>query len=124
VFLEPGAYYVSAGSNINYDGNRTERVTHSAGSFITGGLGPRVSVAEASYAECGGSCPTGVQRFSKEASRGLGWTLVFGPSVPVGWRGGQFGLGPLGGVFSGFQSNSFSSYAAFRCVRAPSGVAK
>jgi hypothetical protein len=73
-------------------------------------------IAEASYEECGGTCPNGIQRFTEEASHGLGWTSVFEGNDGL-VRGGHYAYGPLAGVFSAL--GYIEGGSTFRCVKAP-----
>lgn len=112
VYLEAGAMWINSGSNI-YTGS----IVRSANTMVTGGIGTNVTIAEASYEKCGGTCPANVQRFTADNSRGLGWALIYGTPVTV--RGGKVGLGPVGGVFTA-SANALGAPTGFRCVRAPS----
>jgi hypothetical protein len=116
VYLEPNAAWVNSGSNINITSGA---IVRSADTVVTGSIGSNATIAEGSYAECGGTCPANVQRFTADDSRGLGWLLTFSNSS-ITSRGGKVGLGPLGGVFTAGSSNAFGGPVGFRCVKAPS----
>lgn len=112
VYLEAGASFLNWGSNIINRGN-----VRSANSLVNGSFGNDQVISAASYAECGGTCPTNVQRFDgPDANMGLGFAVVFESAVNVA-REGAFNHVPLAGLFSAY--GYFDEEAGFRCVRAP-----
>ncbi len=120
IYLEAGAMFLNSGSNIypNTTSMPTYgQVLYSADSLVTGSLGTgNPTIAEASYAECGGTCPDSVLRFTQDGSRGLGYAFSFN-DTKLEWRGGRVGIGPMGGVFTGLTPFAAGPQAGFRCVR-------
>ncbi len=113
IYLEPGALYMNIGSNILAP---DATVTHSKETLVSGYVGATPVVADLNLAECGGTCPAEVVRITSEGSRGFGYTAV---SSNITSRGGSFGMGPLGGVYTALTGGNFFGIggAAVRCVR-------